>query len=1111
MKPIEVLEKVKDNKRIIRETLEETFKLSSEQGSQIKQNEKYKLIWEISNKIITTNYDKALEKSSDEIDNAVVHFNNDYGLAKLSNSDKFCLKIHGCISNPSTCILLEDEYKELYSDTLPKFEFEKLISDKTMLFLGFSLSDPYVNFLFETIKNRYNGYGRSHFIVSTNHDDFSDYGVKNIPLDSWDDLNPFLKALLEKKKVIKQITIKKNIQIEEIKKKDEGVKIAVFKANPIDRELEYNNEIRVIKKRNCQVDYFSLTIDNLNDHCDYDYYFILSEEVKGKILIESEILTSKLITLSDFENNICCSRLKGIIFILKNLNDLEIDQGLKKPYLFLNRMKKDRLSSIFFNLFKKLDYKFLLNSEYKMLNENKFTLLEMKGEPKHNEIKSSYISDSIDKRILNNFIGRKTDLIEITKKLLEAKDNDKILVIKGSGGIGKTTLIKKVALELLSRNIFEEGIYFVDCEFIKSHSEFQRDTAKAFNLEQEIDFFKYLKNHIKNKKRLIIIDNFETLNYLEETVEIKKILSKIADYATVVVTSRETLNLDFEDFYEIRSFTTDEAEKFFIQESNKNLNFKDKKGKKDKIILREDILENILGNNPLAIKLIANNIYKGITVKALKSDLEHNLFEINENFNFDIAFQESDRNIENRRTLAHSIYFSYKTLKEGEKFIFEILSLFPNGIYTENLRYILNNKNRDFSFKIGLNEIKALEKKSLIENNNGNIKLQSIVGRFAEQELMKRENTSQYFKEVYRYNNLILNLVNDNAWNKYHGKKILESNYKNLLKVFKFLGKINITNEKKIKYINSIVCQLPFLSNFDELIDSLKSVKHIFETTEADKNFYTVLNLYFRYYNGEFENTYKELQQKFPLNKIVHYDLNKFVTKETMERIIGIYEMEGLEFDEIKLLPLNKKIGKEEYISILFRMGEYDSNSIIKIDQNDFLCSDMKYNLGLLNENLINNHLNSLHEKDFLNILQINYIKAKMNLISKQDVEKLIVINPYTKGLKELMYAFLEEDIEKKINFYQNALKFLSHIKYYYIEALYYYSLFLKENHIDDTFKIILNEGIELSKKYNYRFLFHNFICLKNGTKKEYVLDDYSFKDNHINNFFKFVKNYSQK
>lgn len=218
LKPLQLLTIIKNEKKIIREVLVESFKLKEEQINKIEENEKYKLLWEVSKKIITTNYDKILEKSNNEIENALVHFDDAYSLSKLSSSKAFYLKIHGCISKPSTCILLEEDYEKLYSDTLAHYEFGKIISDKTILFLGFSLSDPYVNILMKNINNIYEGYGKTHFVVTTNNDDFSDYGVKNISLNSWDDLNPFLKTLL-KKKVVKQVCVKENVQMEEIKKK----------------------------------------------------------------------------------------------------------------------------------------------------------------------------------------------------------------------------------------------------------------------------------------------------------------------------------------------------------------------------------------------------------------------------------------------------------------------------------------------------------------------------------------------------------------------------------------------------------------------------------------------------------------------------------------------------------------------------------------------------------------------------------------------------------------------------------------------------------------------------------------------------------------------------
>lgn len=61
------------------------------------------------------------------------------------------------------------------------------------------------------------------------------------------------------------------------------------------------------------------------------------------------------------------------------------------------------------------------------------------------------LSGSIDSKNLINFVGRKTDLEDIIRKLIDI--NNKILTIKGSGGIGKTATIKKWQLTFLKEDI----------------------------------------------------------------------------------------------------------------------------------------------------------------------------------------------------------------------------------------------------------------------------------------------------------------------------------------------------------------------------------------------------------------------------------------------------------------------------------------------------------------------------------------------------------------------------------------------------------------------------------------------------------------------------------
>lgn len=94
--------------------------------------------------------------------------------------------------------------------------------------------------------------------------------------------------------------------------------------------------------------------------------------------------------------------------------------------------------------------------------------------------------------------------------------------------------------------------------------------------------------------------------------------------------------------------------------------------------------------------------------------------------------------------------------------------------------------------------------------------------------------------------------------------------------------------------------------------------------------------------------------------------------------------------------------------------------------------------------------------------------------------------NPYTKGLKELMQAFITVEDNVKNQHFIKALKYLFHIKYYYLEALFYYCLFLKEYN-PLLYKEKVNEGLEYSNKFYYQYLNHQFSNIDKTDKTPYV------------------------
>ncbi len=223
LSPIEVLEKLKDKyKKQIYESFEK--KLSNGVQSEI-----HKKLCKISNKIITTNYDKLIEYNSESA--TVIDTSSAYNLSKIDIQSEFILKIHGDISRLDSCIVFNDDYIRLYSgNTLGKFQLEKIFSSCSCLFIGFSFNDPYVEKLFEKISTLYSGFGRPHFWATTAEREFD--GISKIKLSKNDEVEELIDNLLNIKQApmpLQQLPEETSKQLEdkssELELKNEGTDI----------------------------------------------------------------------------------------------------------------------------------------------------------------------------------------------------------------------------------------------------------------------------------------------------------------------------------------------------------------------------------------------------------------------------------------------------------------------------------------------------------------------------------------------------------------------------------------------------------------------------------------------------------------------------------------------------------------------------------------------------------------------------------------------------------------------------------------------------------------------------------------------------------------------
>ncbi len=837
-----------------------------------------------------------------------------------------------------------------------------------------------------------------------------------------------------------------------------------------------------------ELSYYYLTEDNLNNLIDVDYIFIFSMVIDGKIIIEDTYLKTNFVRISELEDMIGAEVLRGI-FIFSEKDVVEEDiKAVDLPIVFVKYNNDKELKQFLFKAFKKRNIDNVLNCM--CINKERLELLQirqgiLKGKLRENK-NGNYVSEEINSRRLTNFVGRLTDIEDILRKILEF--NNQILTVKGSGGIGKTTLVLKVALELSKRGYFEEGIHFIDCEFITDYEMFEQKIASCFDLDRSINFKEHLVWNFGMQNKLIILDNFESLLYIPEVNEVKKLVNFLCDFSKCIITSREWAGFEFEKKHELRSLTTDEANELFRKLYITKIN------KDEERMLREEILERLLNNNPLAIKIITKNIPKNIKMESLRDELKNAFFDTIQLGYKEIYNQDVDLNIERSDSLFHSINYSYVRLTIKEQLALEMLSLFPDGIHLDNFRSFFNSQ----EFKLDVNkitykEIKALEDKSLVEMIGPMVKLQSIIGRFAEFNFEKRtlKEKKPYYKRAFQFNYFLLSLIN--SLQVLNGKKslvIYDQNIGNLRKCLNYIVDTDVSEVEKFTYLEALQKPVGLIEISTKLINDIEKIKNHFNRREEQIYFQTCV-CRLRYYKGEFVKAYKDLNDIVPFEEIGGLLKSKSnMSCQTGLTALSIYLYEGKDAEGLELLLDNWGSFNGDAISdVLFKLGYYKALSGIKRELK-FMYLEALVNQKEITIDELNSYIRSLFKKAHLEKMQTTYIKAKHWKVNLEEVEELVVTNPYTMGLKKLMKAFVIEDEEKRILLYKSAIDDLQHIKYYYIEAIYLFAKYLKEIEFEE-YKDWYDKGLKLAEGHSYRFLIHQFKCLEKENNIEYNEDDY--------------------
>ncbi|MBU4263963.1 MAG: hypothetical protein KKC76_19075 [Proteobacteria bacterium] len=321
----------------------------------------------------------------------------------------------------------------------------------------------------------------------------------------------------------------------------------------------------------------------------------------------------------------------------------------------------------------------------------------------------------------------------------------------------------------------------------------------------------------------------------------------------------------------------------------------------------------------------------------------------------------------------------------------------------------------------------------------------------------------------------------------------------NFLKCITYCDKVDVDSAEIVNYLENLGELFIAICSLRGFIRELSAVVHSFQGRE--RQYVNSQLLYVRYFDGDFDSAFAGIKQLAPLELLATLDRSLVSERLLAYTAYNIYLMEGEALCVAKY-DARHKVLLLRYPSSLFYLGEYNQ-SLAESYKHNFFNLEVLANMGLLAIEVIDAYLSELYDKAHLQLMQVSYIRSKLVPLERHEIVALVTVNPYARGLKGLMLAFIEPNAIKANKLYQEAIQQLGHIKYYHVEALYFYAKFL-QTHNPTEFDIFYRQGLNLTQKHHYRFLQYRFEQLLHPSGIAYDPRNYPLPDNE--NFDSYIQ-----
>jgi len=281
------------------------------------------------------------------------------------------------------------------------------------------------------------------------------------------------------------------------------------------------------------------------------------------------------------------------------------------------------------------------------------------------------------------FIGRAAQLAALKELIL--KPGVRLITLMGPGGTGKTRLSLQVAQESLEH--FPNGAFFVPLADDTDSNQFLSRVAQQLEVKEGgRPLLDNVKDYLRDKKLLLVLDNFEQL--ISAAPVVADLLAA-APQLKIITSSRIALKVQGEHEYPVPPLETPkrdaaleelsgyESIKLFVERARTaQPNFsltKDNASAVTEICLRLDGL-------PLALELAAARI-KLLSPQAILARLDDQLK----------LLTGGARDLPTRhQTLRNTLEWSYSLLNDDEKKLYARLSVFVGGFMLEAAEAVCN-------------------------------------------------------------------------------------------------------------------------------------------------------------------------------------------------------------------------------------------------------------------------------------------------------------------------------------------------------------------------------------------------------------------------------------